>query len=90
MLEQQYLHPSGQIPAYEWNFGDVNPPVHAWATIFTYRLEKARRGQGGVAWPEGALQKLPLNFTGGGNREDRTGRNLFEGGVLGLDDRLLE
>jgi hypothetical protein len=86
MLRDRYLHPSGQIPAYEWNFGDVNPPVHAWATIFTYRLEKARRGRGDVDWLERLFQKLLLNFTWWVNRKDRTGSNLFEGGFLGLDN----
>jgi hypothetical protein len=86
MLQDRYLHPNGQIPAYEWNFGDVNPPVHAWATIFTYRLEKARRGEGDVAWLERSFHKLLLNFTWWVNRKDRTGRNAFEGGFLGLDN----
>jgi hypothetical protein len=86
MLQQHYLHPSGQIPAYEWNFGDVNPPVHAWATIFTYRLEKARRGRGDVDWLERSFHKLMLNFTWWVNRKDRTGSNVFEGGFLGLDN----
>ncbi len=85
MLRDHYLHPSGQLPAYEWNFGDVNPPVHAWATIFTYRLEKARGG-GDVDWLERLFQKLVLNFTWWVNRKDRTGSNLFEGGFLGLDN----
>src|SRR5262245_1777510 len=58
MLESRYLHPNGQLPAYEWNFGDVNPPVHAWATIFTYRLEKIRRGEADLDWLERALQRL--------------------------------
>ena len=86
MLREEYLHPNGQIPAYEWNFGDVNPPVHAWATIFTYRLEKARTGQGDVAWLERIFQKLLLNFTWWLNRKDRSGNNAFEGGFLGLDN----
>jgi hypothetical protein len=86
MLRENYMHPNGQIPAYEWNFGDVNPPVHAWATIFTYRLEKARTGQGDRAWLELGFQKLLLNFTWWLNRKDRTGRNAFEGGFLGLDN----
>jgi hypothetical protein len=86
MLKAQYLHPSGQIPAYEWNFGDVNPPVHAWSTIFTYRLEQARRGQGDVDWLERGFQKLLLNFTWWVNRKDRSGSNVFEGGFLGLDN----
>ena len=74
------------MPAYEWNFGDVNPPVHAWATIFTYRLEKARTGKGDVAWLERNFQKLLLNFTWWLNRKDRAGNNAFEGGFLGLDN----
>jgi hypothetical protein len=86
MLQERYIHPSGQIPAYEWNFGDVNPPVHAWATIFTYRLEKIRRGEGDLAWLERSFHKLLLNFTWWVNRKDRTGSNVFEGGFLGLDN----
>ena len=86
MLSENYIHPNGQIPAYEWNFGDVNPPVHPWATIFTYRLEKARTGTGGVAWLERSFQKLLLNFTWWLNRKDRSGKNTFEGGFLGLDN----
>ena len=85
MLRQRYLHPSGQIPAYEWNFSDVNPPVHAWATIFTYRLEKAR-GEADYNWLERSFHKLLLNFTWWVNRKDRTGNNIFEGGFLGLDN----
>src|SRR5262249_5455795 len=79
MLRDRYLHPNGQIPAYEWNFGDVNPPVHAWSTIFTYRTEKALRGRGDLDWLEACFQKLLLNFTWWVNRKDRTGRNAFEG-----------
>ena len=86
MLRDPYMHPNGQIPAYEWNFGDVNPPVHAWATIFTYRLEKARTGQGDTAWLQRCFQKLLLNFTWWVNRKDRSGKNVFEGGFLGLDN----
>jgi hypothetical protein len=86
MLQERYLHSSGQIPAYEWNFGDVNPPVHAWATIFTYRLEKARRGQGDLDFLERSFHRLLLNFTWWVNRKDRTGNNAFEGGFLGLDN----
>ncbi len=86
MLREYYMHPNGQIPAYEWNFGDVNPPVHAWATIFTYRLEKARTGQADTRWLERSFQKLLLNFTWWVNRKDRSGKNLFEGGFLGLDN----
>jgi hypothetical protein len=86
MLRGSYLHPNGQLPAYEWNFGDVNPPVHAWSTIFTYRLEKAQRGTGDLDWLERSFQKLLLNFTWWVNRKDRAGNNAFEGGFLGLDN----
>ena len=86
MLKERYLHPNGQIPAYEWNFGDVNPPVHAWSTIFTYRLEKARKGAGDLEWLERSFLKLLLNFTWWVNRKDRSGNNVFEGGFLGLDN----
>jgi hypothetical protein len=86
MLRERYMHPNGQIPAYEWNFGDVNPPVHAWSTIFTYRLEKVKKGQGDREWLKSSFQKLLLNFTWWVNRKDRSGRNVFEGGFLGLDN----
>jgi hypothetical protein len=86
MVSDRYLHPNGQIPAYEWNFGDVNPPVHAWATAFTYRLEMAQRGQGDVTWLKRCFHKLLLNFAWWVNRKDRAGRNVFEGGFLGLDN----
>jgi hypothetical protein len=86
MLRERYIHPNGQIPAYEWNFGDVNPPVHAWSTIFTYRLDKAQRGDGDRDWLKSCFQKLLLNFTWWVNRKDRAGRNVFEGGFLGLDN----
>ena len=86
ILQSHYLHPNGQLPAYEWNFGDVNPPVHAWSTIFTYRLEKAVRGQGDLDWLERSFQKLLINFTWWVNRKDRSGSNVFEGGFLGLDN----
>lgn len=86
MLRESYLHPNGQIPAYEWNFGDVNPPVHPWAAIFTYRLEKAHGIKGDLDWLERVFQKLLLNFTWWLNRKDRSGKNAFEGGFLGLDN----
>ena len=86
MLRERYLHPNGQMPAYEWNFGDVNPPVHAWSTIFTYHLEKTKKGEGDVKWLKSCFQKLLLNFTWWVNRKDRAGRNVFEGGFLGLDN----
>jgi hypothetical protein len=86
MLRESYLHPSGQIPAYEWNFGDVNPPVHAWAALYLYRMEQAQRGQGDHVFLERLFAKLMLNFTWWVNRKDRSGRNIFEGGFLGLDN----
>ncbi|MBL8795225.1 MAG: glucosidase [Planctomycetia bacterium] len=86
MLRERYMHPNGQIPAYEWNFGDVNPPVHAWSTIFTYTLEKGQRGEADREWLKSCFQKLLLNFTWWVNRKDRSGRNVFEGGFLGLDN----
>jgi hypothetical protein len=85
-LKGRYLHPSGQIPAYEWNFGDVNPPVHAWSTIFTYLTEKAQDGKGDLAWLERCFHMLLFNFNWWVNRKDRTGNNAFEGGFLGLDN----
>ena len=86
MLRPQYLHPSGQIPAYEWNFGDVNPPVHAWAAWHVYSTEKARHGKGDVAFLEAIFQKLLMNFTWWVNRKDPRGENVFGGGFLGLDN----
>src|SRR5215472_14544044 len=86
MLRSHYLHPSGQLPAYEWNFSDVNPPVHAWSTIFTYRLEQVRRGKGDLDWLERSFHKLALSFTWWVNRKDKAGNNVFEGGFLGLDN----
>jgi hypothetical protein len=86
MLQSLYLHPSGQIPAYEWNFSDVNPPVHAWAALFLYNTEKMERGEGDVEFLKRAFNKLVLNFTWWVNRKDRFGKNVFEGGFLGLDN----
>ena len=86
MLRELYLHPNGQLPAYEWNFSDVNPPVHAWATLLVYETELEQRGEGDVAWLKSAFQKLLVNFTWWINRKDPTGRNVFEGGFLGLDN----
>jgi hypothetical protein len=87
MLRNDYLHPNGQIPAYEWNFRDVNPPVHAWATIQLYLFDKVRRGgQGDLEFLKYAFSKLLVNFTWWVNRKDRTGANVFEGGFLGLDN----
>jgi hypothetical protein len=81
-----YLHPTGQIPAYEWNFSDVNPPVHGWATIFLYRTEQALRGRTDLEFLKRVFGKLTSNFGWWINRKDRFGRNLFEGGFLGLDN----
>jgi hypothetical protein len=81
-----YLHPSGQIPAYEWNFSDVNPPVHGWASIFLYRTEQALRGKTDLEFLTRVFGKLTSNFGWWVNRKDRFGRNLFEGGFLGLDN----
>jgi hypothetical protein len=86
ILRERYLHPNGQIPAYEWNFSDVNPPVHGWATYFLYELDRQRSGQGDLRWLKNCFQKLLLNFTWWVNRKDRFGRNVFEGGFLGLDN----
>lgn len=86
MLRERYMHPNGQIPAYEWNFGDVNPPVHAWATMFTYTFVKSRSGEADKDWLKSSFQKLLLNFTWWVNRKDRNGKNVFEGGFLGLDN----
>jgi hypothetical protein len=86
MLGAVYLHPSGQMPAYEWNFSDVNPPVHAWATLFLHFTEKAQRGETDVQFLKTAFNKLVLNYTWWVNRKDRSGKNLFEGGFLGLDN----
>jgi hypothetical protein len=86
MLRAVYLHPSGQMPAYEWNFSDVNPPVHAFATLFLHRTELAARGEADLAFLKSAFNKLLLNFTWWVNRKDRFGKNIFEGGFLGLDN----
>jgi hypothetical protein len=86
MLRENYLHPNGQIPAYEWNFDDVNPPVHAWAVQFNYRSELSSTGKGDLEWLKHTYQKLLLNFTWWVNRKDPFGRNVFEGGFLGLDN----
>ena len=86
MLRGAYLHPNGQIPAYEWNFSDVNPPVHAFATLFLHRTEQALRGVADVDFLKATFNKLVLNFTWWVNRKDRFGKNVFEGGFLGLDN----
>ncbi|MGC4118487.1 MAG: glucosidase [Myxococcales bacterium] len=86
MLRENYLHPSGQIPAYEWNFSDVNPPVHAWATLFVTNLLRARGQPVDYEFLAHAFGKLSMNFTWWVNRKDRLGNNAFEGGFLGLDN----
>ena len=86
MTREWYMHPNGQIPAYEWAFGDVNPPVHAWATWRVYKIEEKRRGKGDRQFLERVFQKLLLNFTWWVNRKDAEGNNIFEGGFLGLDN----
>ncbi|HZP23524.1 MAG TPA: glucosidase [Terriglobales bacterium] len=85
MLRNLYAHPNGQIPAYEWNFSDVNPPVHAWATLFLYRIE-AELGRADMRFLERSFQGLMLNFNWWVNRKDPEGRNVFAGGFLGLDN----
>ena len=85
MLRDLYAHPNGQIPAYEWNFSDVNPPVHAWATLFLYRIE-TELGRADIRFLERSFQGLMLNFNWWVNRKDPEGRNVFAGGFLGLDN----
>jgi hypothetical protein len=86
MLRAAYLHPNGQIPAYEWNFSDVNPPVHAFATLFLHRTTQNQRGETDLDFLKLTFNKLLLNFTWWVNRKDRFGKNVFEGGFLGLDN----
>jgi hypothetical protein len=86
MLREWYMHPNGQIPAYEWAFGDVNPPVHAWAAWRVYRIEEKRKGKGDRKFLERIFHKLMINFTWWVNRKDTEGNNIFEGGFLGLDN----
>ncbi|MGH7409923.1 MAG: MGH1-like glycoside hydrolase domain-containing protein [Candidatus Methylomirabilis sp.] len=86
MLREWYMHPNGQLPAYEWAFGDVNPPVHAWAAWRVYKIDKKRRGTGDRRFLKRVFHKLLLNFTWWVNRKDAEGRNIFQGGFLGLDN----
>jgi hypothetical protein len=86
LMREWYMDPSGQIPAYEWNFSDVNPPVHAFAALQVYRTEKEVKGNGDVAFLKKVFQKLIINFTWWINRKDANGNNVFEGGFLGLDN----
>jgi hypothetical protein len=86
MLHEMYLHPNGQLPAYEWNFSDVNPPVHAWAAYQLYKAGRASDGSGDTAFLQLTFAKLLLNFNWWVNRKDQAGDNVFEGGFLGLDN----
>jgi len=86
LLREWYMHPNGQIPAYEWNFNDVNPPVHAWAAWRVFQIDRRRNGQADLVFLERVFHKLLLNFTWWVNRKDSAGRNLFQGGFLGLDN----
>jgi hypothetical protein len=86
MLSERYIHPNGQIPAYEWNFGDVNPPVHALAALKAFRAERVQRGRGDHDFLQRVFHKLLLNYAWWINRKDADGHNIFEGGFLGLDN----
>ncbi|WP_375459568.1 glucosidase [uncultured Enterovirga sp.] len=87
LTREWYMHPNGQLPAYEWEFGDVNPPVHAWATWRVFEIDRERRGdRGDIAFLERVFHKLMINFTWWVNRKDAGGRNVFQGGFLGLDN----
>ena len=86
LLREWYMHPNGQLPAYEWAFGDVNPPVHAWAAWRVYKIDKKQRGKGDREFLERVFHKLLLNFTWWVNRKDAEGMNIFQGGFLGLDN----
>ena len=85
MLREVYMHPSGQIPAYEWNYGDVNPPVHAWATLFMHRFSPTFGAEDDTEFLKRTFMKLALNFNWWANRKDRFGQSVFEGGFIGLD-----
>ena len=86
LLREWYMNPMGQLPAYEWNFSDVNPPVHAWASLNIYRIEKTVHGRADIDFLKRVFQKLLINFTWWVNRKDKDGNNIFEGGFLGLDN----
>ncbi|MCB0631103.1 MAG: glucosidase, partial [Lewinella sp.] len=85
-LREWYMHPNGQLPAYEWKFSDVNPPVHAWACMEVYKIDKERTGKGDIDFLKRVFQKLLINFTWWVNRKDHNENNIFEGGFLGLDN----
>lgn len=86
LTREWYIHPNGQLPAYEWDFGDVNPPVHAWSTFRVYKIDEKMNGKPDLAFLESVFQKLLLNFTWWVNRKDKNGKNIFGGGFLGLDN----
>jgi len=86
LTHEWYMHPNGSIPSYEWNFGDVNPPVHAWAAWRVFRMDQALTGEPDFEFLERIFHKLMMNFTGWVNRQDVEGRNVFQGGFLGLDN----
>ena len=86
LTREWYMHPNGQLPAYEWNFSDVNPPVHAWSAFRVYKIDEAQNNKPDIAFLESVFHKLLLNFTWWVNRKDREGNNIFEGGFLGLDN----
>ena len=86
IMREWYMKPDGQLPAYEWNFGDVNPPVHAWAALQVYRIDKQNTGKADLTFLKRIFQKLIINFTWWINRKDAQGNNLFQGGFLGLDN----
>ena len=86
IMREWYMKPDGQLPAYEWHFSDVNPPVHAWSALMVYRVEKAKTGKGDIGFLKRIFHKLIINFTWWINRKDASGNNIFQGGFLGLDN----
>ncbi len=86
IMREWYMKPDGQLPAYEWNFSDVNPPVQAWAALEVYNIEKEKTGKGDISFLKRVFHKLLINFTWWLNRKDPNGNNMFEGGFLGLDN----
>lgn len=86
IMREWYMKPDGQLPAYEWHFSDVNPPVHAWSALQVYRVEKSRKGKGDISFLKKIFHKLIINFTWWINRKDASGNNIFQGGFLGLDN----
>ena len=86
IMREWYMKPDGQLPAYEWHFSDVNPPVHAWSALMVYRVEKGKTGKGDITFLKRIFHKLIINFTWWINRKDASGNNIFQGGFLGLDN----